>query len=193
MEDPRWDQRDGYRVAYRSGGWLRVVSGDGTGDHAAGVVKLRDLDTGDVRWRHDLHHPLVALAWSPDGRRLVAVARDRITLLSGVSGAPLVRWRSPAGARNVTAAWSPLNDRYAVLRQDPGGRWRILLSTPGTPNGRHRPTGPLRRTTLIALPTPLRGLLWSPDGRWLLTASPREDHWLFTKPGANGRMAAVLR
>ncbi|MCW3013704.1 MAG: hypothetical protein JWO02_796, partial [Solirubrobacterales bacterium] len=215
VQDPRWDQRDGFRVAYRSGGVVWVVNGDGTGDRplgpvgeaapafrprashelawadAQGVVTVRDLDAGVVRWRQDVHHPVLSLAWSPDGRRLVVVSRDRAIMLSGVSGASLVRWPAPPGTRNVAAAWSARNDRYAVLRHDGAGRWRITLSTPGVHNGRHRPTGPLRRTTLLALNTPLRGLLWSPDGRWLVTASPREDQWLFVKPDGDGRLAAI--
>ena len=37
----RWAPVDGFRIVYLSGGSLRVVSGDGTGDHASSVTPSR--------------------------------------------------------------------------------------------------------------------------------------------------------
>ena len=37
----------------------------------------------------------------------------------------------------------------------------------------------------------LRGLTWSPDGRWLLSGLPEADQWVFVRVSGGHRIAAV--
>jgi hypothetical protein len=39
--------------------------------------------------------------------------------------------------------------------------------------------GPDGVQTLFTAPGRLRGLAWAPNGRWILTALPAADQWLF--------------
>ena len=61
-----------------------------------------------------------------------------------------------------------LRSREVLLRQ--GGRMRTLFVPPG---GR------------------LGGLVWSPDGRWLLTELPAADEWVFLQAHGGRRILAV--
>ena len=95
---PRWSP-DGLHIAYRAGGALRIVYGNGEHDVLAGrdmapvapawrpgtpravawaatdgTVTVEDADTAKVLWTHrggPVHH----LAWSGDGRRLLIAGR----------------------------------------------------------------------------------------------------------------------
>jgi len=211
VRDPRWSP-SGYRVAYRAGDELRVVAGDGTGDRAlgpagaaapawrprrlhelafadrAGRVALLDVDRGRVLWRSRPRLPPRQLSWSADGRRLLVLAARRTYVLSGRGG--LVRQtRVPAGARNVAAAYGPDGRGYALVRRSRGGESRILV-VPGraTMAGNGLPGGQPR--FLFGAPGPIRGLAWSPDGRWLATGVVRADAWVFLRPGPDGLSAA---
>jgi hypothetical protein len=79
--------------------------------------------------------------------------------------------RAP-GIRAV--AWAP-DGRLAVVR---GHSVLLLVAVPGDP----------RLTTLFSAPGRLRGLAWSPNGRWLLTSLPSADQWIFL---SGHRVAAV--
>ena len=203
--DPRWDPADGYRVVYRSGGSLWTVYGNGLYDrrigpawsvapvfrpHAIhevayakpdGAIVVLGLDSG----REILHTAARlrprALAWSPSGQRLLAVS-PRWVWITRLDGHFLARFQNPRGTTNVTAAWSPRGGRYAVLRHDAGGAWRVIVASAGkASSGR----------TLLTLHSRLQGLLWSPDGRWIAVAAPHSDQWLFLRPDANGALAAI--
>jgi hypothetical protein len=41
--------------------------------------------------------------------------------------------------------------------------------------------------SLIAIEGALRGLAWSPDGRWLATGSVADGAWLLLRPGPGPR------
>src|SRR5581483_6598163 len=95
---PAWTgTRTDTRIAYLSGGSLRVVAGDGTGDRllAEGavataswrpggarvlafahgdVVEVDAIEPRHVLWRARLAAPATRLEWSSDGSRLLAVA-----------------------------------------------------------------------------------------------------------------------
>ena len=174
---PRWGgSRTDTRVAYLSNGRLRIVAGDGTGDAPkAGGVHIapawrpgnrRQLafvgSDGRVRlegaWRSRLRYPQArSVVWSPDGRSLLLVTARRLVLFDSASG----RAHS-LGLRGVTAAAFSPQGRLAVVRGS------SLLVVDG---GEVRPAF----TARVAL----RGLVWSPDGRWLLTSLPAADQWIF--------------
>jgi len=174
---PRWGgSRTNTRVAYLSAGRLRVVAGDGTGDAAtAGKSRIAPawkpgdrlqlaLVTTDGRvrllgaWRssHRYAKPR-ALVWSPDGKELLLVTARQLVLFNPASGRVRV-----LKLRDVSAAGFSPQGRLAVVQ----GKALLLFD------------GEQTRTVFKTLGR-LHGLAWSPNGRWLLTALPSADQWIF--------------
>ncbi|HZR94292.1 MAG TPA: hypothetical protein VFA56_01275 [Gaiellaceae bacterium] len=178
VASPRWGgTRTDTRIAYLSGGRLRVVAGDGTGDREIGparavapvwrpeshVVAYRaragvavvDVDTRRVLARHAARG-VRALAWSPDGRTLAAADARVVHLWR--TGAPQLELRIP-GVRALAFA---ADGRLALLRSR-----EIVVVSGG------------EAQTAFEWRTPLAGLAWSPDGSWLATAIPAADQLVF--------------
>ena len=173
---PRWGgSRVDTRVAYLTRGELHVVGGNGVGDVDVGPaarvapawrpgdgLRLSYVTArGRVRvvgaWTSRRFPDARALIWSPDGRRLVLVTSRQLVSFDAQSGR--ARVLVLPGVR--AAAFSP-DGALAVVR----GKSVLLL-------GRERPR------TLFTAPGRLDGLVWSPDGRWLLTSLPAADQWVF--------------
>jgi WD domain, G-beta repeat len=174
---PRWGgSRTDTRVAYLSDGRLRVVAGDGTGDAAeAGTSRIapawrpgdrRQLafagTDGRVRllgaWRSSRRYAEPrSLVWSPDGKALLLVTARRLVLFDSASGRARV-----LRLRGVSAAAFSRQGQLAVVQ----GNALVLLD------------GEQTRTVFKTIGR-LRGLAWSPNGRWLLTALPSADQWIF--------------
>jgi hypothetical protein len=185
---PRWGgTRTDTRIAYLTGGVLRVVAGDGTGDAgieglpaaariapvwdparaalhllayvtADGRVLVVDADRGTVQWISPAYAQPRALAWSRNGRQIALAAGTHTLVFDARSG----RARTlPLGGVQALA-YAP-DGRLAAVR----GRSLVLVQ----PNGRPR--------TVFSAPARLAGLAWSPDGRWLLSAMPAADQWIF--------------
>jgi WD40 repeat protein len=174
---PRWGgSRTNTRVAYLSGGQLHVVAGDGTGDAAVAVrsriapawrpgdrLQLAFVASdGRVRllgaWRssHRYAKPR-SLVWSPDGKKLLLVTARQLVLFDPTSGrAHVLR------LRDVTAAAFSPQGQLAVVHG------KALLVFDGE-----------RTRTVFKTLGRLQGLAWSPNGRWLLTALPSADQWIF--------------
>jgi hypothetical protein len=190
----RWAPGDGYRVAYLSGGALRVLNGDGTGDRAfararpvapswrpgtayvlayadpRGRVRVVNVDTGRELWR--TAPTLVSkIAWSPNGRRLV-VATPRRLLLFARDGRRLTMRTAPRGAVIDDVSWSP-QGRLAEV-------WREARASQIVVSGR----------TVFTGSGQFGSIAWSPSGRRLLVPWPAADQWLFVNVDG-GRAAAV--
>jgi hypothetical protein len=203
---PAWSPRDGYRVAYLSGGALRVVAGDGTGDHLVarrvaavrpawrpgpgylvayvargGRVVLADADSGRRLWRSPAGPKPRALQWTRDGRRLVALAPGYVRVLTR-DGRGWARLAVPAGKRAEAMAVHPDGDSVALIRRLPRDRSEVV-------------SVPLRVRTgerlLFAGQGTFTDLAWSPDGRWLLVAWRDADQWLFIRSSRVRRIDAV--
>jgi hypothetical protein len=209
---PRWAGPDGYRIAYLEGRVLRVVAGDGSGDHALargvapvapawqpgrahrlafvardGRVTFAEADGRRVLWRaggpgrHAGRDAPRALAFSGDGRLLMAAGRREIRILDA-RGRLVRRLPAPANTTITAASVSPDGRRLAVSLRDAIRRagtiatWsvrgsrdpRVLLDAPGT----------------------LSGVTWSPDGAWVLAAWPGADQWAFLRSGPRAGVAA---
>jgi Tol biopolymer transport system component len=191
---PVWSP-DGFRIAYLSGNDLRVVIGNGTGDHlfaarvartapawrpgsdhvlafaARGGVTAANVDLGITLLRARGLKPL-QLAWSPNGRALLVVERNRLLVLDS-HGHARKELNLPVGFVARHAAFSPDGKTIALLREHSGLSDVRLVSVRG--HGWHERAG-----------APVSGafssLEWSPDGRWLLLAWPAADQWLFVSP-----------
>jgi dipeptidyl aminopeptidase/acylaminoacyl peptidase len=199
----RWAPVDGFRIAYLTGGSVRVVAGDGTGDRLLAVaravapawrpdddhvlsyvdrrwrVRVVAVDGGRELWRtRPLRDGVTQLAWSPDGSRLLVAASGSWRLF-GRDGLLLARRSLPAGFVADDFAWS-LSGRRVALVQRNARRSEVVLVGP---RGRSRPlfTGSGR----------FGGVAFSPDGRRLLVPWPDADQWLFLSTAPGGRIAAV--
>jgi WD40 repeat protein len=197
----RWSAGLGYRIAYVSGRTLRVVAGDGTGDHrhgpAAAVapawrpdgahvlayvdrrdhVRVVDVDSRRLLWRSAQVDGPIELAWSPDGGRLL-VAKAGGWQLFGAAGLVLAR-RSEFGVTDV--AWAPRGRRIAVVLSSSDGSDVVLTD----PAGRGRPR------ELFSGPGRFGPVAFAPDGQRLLVPWPDADQWLFVSPMRGGHVGAV--
>jgi hypothetical protein len=194
---PRWTgSATNTRIAYLSGDRLHVVAGDGKGDFVAGaapaagippawssrpgfILAYADTDArvhalitakGGELWAATPPGAPQSLEWSSDGQRLLVLSPGRISILDGARGQLIDGKPAP----DVTAvAYRPGSTTYAELHRSAAGS-RVTLGA----------------RTLFSLGSELRGLTWSPDGRWLLVGSPTSDQWVFVR--ADGRTIVAV-
>jgi len=207
VHDPRWAP-SGYRVAYRTGGTLRVVAGDGSGDRRlaasrpiapawrpgarnelayvarSGAIVRIDVDSGEVLARFAAGGDPRHLEWSADGRRLlVSGARD--LRLVGASGRVAALLIGPPRSALVDAGLSPGGGRIALVRHHQGSGHDEVLSAAVGRRARPRARG------LFVAAGSIRSVTWSPGGELLLADWRAGDQWLFLRPGVGGRVRAV--
>jgi hypothetical protein len=216
VHDPSWSTGLGYAVAYLESRTLRVVAGTGepstdralrrgvaavtpawrprsdqvlTYATAGGAIETLDVVSGRALWRArgGASGPPVALAWSRNGRRLVALSSRSVTVLD-VSGHVLRTIALPAAGREL--ALHPAGRRAAVVIGGPAAVGRAADVGGGAGSTR-------------VLDVPLRGageprqlfqggvdgLAWSRDGRRLLLGWRDADEWLLLGPGGRVRRA----
>lgn len=216
VSDPRWYAPSGFRVAYLSGQTLRVVAGDGTGDHVVGassvihvapawrpghpyqlayanryeIVVVRDADTGKVSWTAP---PAGPVQGSPSGPvRELAWSDDGQRLLVVTD----FRATLYNAAGHVVASVVPGNPRERILDAalSPGGRQLALLLGGGVDRVALADiTSRSPKLKPVFSGVGLRQLAWSPNGRWLLVTWPAADQWVFVRVAGAPRIAAVSR
>jgi hypothetical protein len=186
----------GFRVAYRAGGTLRVVAGDGTDYRvldrgtfhpmawrpgrahvlaysSGGHVDVVDVDTRLRLTRIDLPHVPNALAWSTDGRHLY-VNLHRSLAIYDARGRRTGRIWMPGRQTVTTFAPARSGSLVAVARRDHTSS-EVALMGPGVPE-----------RVLLRADGRFTRLRFSPTGRWLLVAWPLADQWVYVRPGASG-------
>jgi hypothetical protein len=191
---PRWGgSHTDTRIAYLSLGRLHVVGGDGRGDGVVGRVKriapawqpgdrrllafvtttgrvaLLDADTHRRVWTSRAYTKPRALAWMPDGTRLALATAAKLVLIRADTGNAIAL--DVAGVRALAFSHAQL----AVVR----GRAVSLFDGGAEPQ------------QLFAAPAAPAGLAWSPNGRWLVTALPGADQWVFVQARNGHRVVAV--
>jgi hypothetical protein len=208
VHDPSWSTGLGYAVAYLESRTLRVVAGTGepstdralrrgvaavtpawrprsdqvlTYATAGGAIETLDVVSGRALWRarSGASGPPVALAWSRNGRRLVALSSRSVTVLD-VSGHVLRTIALPAAGLEL--ALHPSGRRAAVVvggAGADGGAGTRVLDVPLRGAGRPRQL----------FQGGVDGLAWSRDGRRLLLAWRDADEWLLLGPGGRVRRA----
>jgi hypothetical protein len=191
---PRWEgTRTDTRIAYLTPLGLRVVAGDGTGDHlldlhardippawdplrlhtvaygSGAAIELRNADTGDLVWRAPITVLPTDLAWSTDGRYLAVTSAHKVLVLT--QSGRVHRTVTTLGDGFVHTAFQPKTHRLALsLRTATGSEVRVVdVDRPG------------RARTVFAGPGTFGSIVWSPDGRWLLVGWPTADQWLFLR------------
>lgn len=188
---PRWTGTEtDTRIAYLSGTALRVVSGDGTGDRrlrptvravapawrpgggfvltyvdASGAVVSEDVERRIVLWRTRPTRPVLQLAWSADGRRLL-VRDERSVELRTREGVRYTAVRVTGSRVTASAFRSSLHENTHALER--GGSSQVLHNGEG--GGR-----------LFSGRGKFSGLAWSPDRSWLLVGWPAADQWVFVR------------
>jgi hypothetical protein len=193
VHHPAWSTGLGFAVAYLEGPALRVVGGNGdpATDHpvrrdaaavtpawrpnsdrvltyatSGGAIETVDVESGRRLWRARV--AARSLQWSRDGRRLVALSSDSVTVVDA-GGQVLRRVTLPGAGREL--ALHPSGRHAAVVV---GGR--VL----DVPLGGARDTHQLFQGDVD-------GVAWSQDGRRLLLGWRGADQWLLLGPGARIR------
>jgi hypothetical protein len=196
---PSWSPGDGFRVAYLSGSTLRVVAGDGTGDHPLatraapvapawrpgrahvvsywtrdGRIVTRNADTGRVLWEASAGDSVPgSLQWSSNGQVLMVRGPHRLALLDGRGGAVLKLLTTGTGLRFTSAEISPDSRTIALSRFDvPAYRSQVYLL-------RVASRGWQARRVFGPGTGPFDSVRWSPSGRWLLVTWRDANQWLF--------------
>jgi WD40 repeat protein len=111
-----------------------------------------------------------ALAWSPDGKRLVASTQGRVWLWDLISGSYTSIFTSPTPDEQILAlAWSP-NGQYLAVGSD---LIQVIDPASGRPLWSYSPDYPY--LPVPGQPTRTTALAWSPDGNRLAMATQHFD------------------
>jgi hypothetical protein len=190
---PRWEgTMTDTRIAYLAASGLRVVAGDGTGDHlldahadhvpaawdpsrlhtlaysSGGAIVLRRAD-GPVVWRAAVEIAPSALEWSSDGRYLAVVSPRQVVVLDRRGRAE--RTISMLGAQLRQASFEPGTHQLAVVVRF-AGRSEIRMVDVDHPG---------HARLLFAGPGTFGDVEWSPTDNWLLVNWPDANQWVFIK------------
>jgi hypothetical protein len=204
VRDPEWYAPTGYRIAYLSLGDVRVVAGDGTGDHLlaadvaplapawrpnhpyqiayitrTGIVTVRDADTGTKLWSANAPAGAFGLNWSPAGGSLLVLAPHE-TRVYTASGRALDTVISSAASPIIDGALSPSGDLLALVRGGANSALNLINI--------RQPHQPAQR---LLVGTGLQQLQWSPDGRQLLVSWPAADQWIFIRIKGGPHITAI--
>jgi hypothetical protein len=207
LSSPRWSpELDGStRIAYLRDRTLRIVAGDNSGDHlvddavapvapawrpgppfvlayqaATGRIRVVETEGGKLQWRSFRLPQLVALGWSTDGTRLLALSR-RALIVFGRDGRRV--GRATLAAPAIAAQFEPGGHRIALLLRYPQQSAVVLRDGDA-------PAKPPR--VIFSAAGRFGTLAWSPDGRWLLAGWQSADAFLFLTPSGDQKIVSNI-
>lgn len=211
VADARWAPSPGFRVAYREGGTLRVVAGDGSPDRllarsiaavapawlpregrtvlayarADGVVRVVDVDSGDELMRTPRAPGIREIFWTPDGFLAVLTARElRVHDRRG----RLLRSARAAQGHELLGAVALPGGRVIYAEFDPeAGATALVRAACFAPD----PCLLIGPGQVFRGAGRLQDLSLSPDGRWLLVGWPEADQLLFLRLPGIQKVVAV--
>ena len=198
---PTWvGTRTDTRIAYLSGGRLRIVAGDGTDDRALAPAALvapawrpgpgrviafaagrsavvYDVDRDAVLFRTPaVREPVRKVAWSANGRALLVFAPHATRVYRG---GRVIHQDDPSDATfDRDAAFVGKTQEVAAIRAADEGSSVFSLTS-----GR----------TLFRGSGVFRQLAWSPSGHWLLVTWPTANQWVFVRGGQPRRIVGASR
>jgi WD40 repeat protein/serine/threonine protein kinase len=175
--------------------WIRAVAWSPDGHRVAtasddGTARVWDASSGQTVTPPLVHQKAVfTLAWSPDGQRLATASEDGTARMWDANTGQALTPPIKQDGRVAMLAWSPDGRRVASV----GAMVRIWDANSGHEGYFHIDDFQVRRgprpkqptppqipgagNGLDVRPLPARGvsaIAWSPDGRWLATASSDE-------------------
>jgi hypothetical protein len=190
---PRWEgTMTDTRIAYLAASGLRVVAGDGTGDHlldayagevapawdparlhtlayySGGAIVLRRAG-GSLVWRAPIKVLPAALEWSSDGQYLAVRSTKQIVVID--QRGRVHRTISMLGAELRQATFKPGTHEVAVVVRA-AGRSEVRIVDVDHPG---------HARLLFAGPGTFGDVEWSPAGDWLLVNWPDANQWVFIK------------
>jgi hypothetical protein len=190
---PRWEgTMTDTRIAYLAASGLRVVAGDGTGDHlldayagevapawdparlhtlayySGGAIVLRRAG-GSLVWRAPIKVLPAALEWSSDGQYLAVRSTKQIVVID--QRGRVHRTISMLGAELRQATFKPGTHEVAVVVRA-AGRSEVRIVDVDHPG---------HARLLFAGPGTFGDVEWSPAGDWLLVNRPDANQWVFIK------------
>ncbi len=211
VADARWAPSPGFRVAYREGGTLRVVAGDGSPDRllargvaavapawlpregrtvlayarADGVVRVVEVDSGEELMRTPRTPGIREIFWTPDG--FLAVLTTRELRVHGRRGRLLRSARAAQGHELLGAVAFP-GGRVVYAEFDPeAGATALVRASCFAPD----PCLLIGPAQVFRGAGRLQDLSLSPDGRWLLAGWPEADQLLFLRLPGIQKVVAV--
>jgi hypothetical protein len=203
VADARWSPTPGFRIAYRQGDTLRVVSGAGTGDRllargvapvapawlpranqtvlaylrADGVIRAVDVDSGEELFRTPRTRGVRGILWTPGGR--VATLTRKELVVYRRNGRPFGAPTGHLKNGHVLLDAVPVpGDELVYADYDAQAGKTTLVQTGCLDGGACLLIGP--RDIYSGLGH-LQDLVVSPDGRWLLAGWPEADQFLFLR------------
>jgi hypothetical protein len=189
VADARWAPVPGFHVAYREGETLRVVEGNGKGDRLLaenvapvapawrpgegrtvlayastdGRVHVVEAD-GQQLWATDPGAKPEQLVWSDDAGRLLVVTTGRRHPLYTAGGRAAGALETPEGQDVLDVSFAPGTREIGYSLYAPkSGQSSIVLAGERLQQGEGR----------------FEDIVFSPNGRWLLTGWPEADQLLF--------------
>jgi len=192
----RWSPQAGDRVAYLNGRQLRVIAGDGTDDKVLrrrvgatppawrpggdrelafstidGRIELAETDGGDTVWRTSPGEVPTQLAWSDDGKRLLALGPRTLRAWAD-NGQKLWTIGLPVGPSGI--AFVRGSHRFVLIRYSAAtGRSDLVLYQAESNPGEAR--------FLWSAAGDFGSLAMSPNGKWLLVSWVNANEWLFLR------------
>jgi len=181
VRDPRWSGTDvDTRIAYRSGGDLWVVAGDGIGARrlARGVARVAPAWRPPPDAKLGPAGPFHVVAYRERSGRVQAIDADTgqrvpVTAPDRAAVPPLGGWPEGTGGPVRRPGGG-----VAELRRGDGATVLVIRTASGAKRLSGMPPG---RIT---------GPSWSPDGRWVAVGWPDGDQWLLIRADTPRRIVA---